>query len=121
MQYPFSHFFFLPLRIIYIFALGFFLYGCWTVQPLEDSELGQYRGFIQDGKTTKQEVRVRLGQSSSAYEKNRILIYHVFLKDDGRMVLKDSGTCHALVLVFDQAEVLDRHRIVKYGCQENPT
>jgi hypothetical protein len=91
--------------------------GCVTARKVDSSTIGKYEGFIQDGTTTKQEVLDRLGPARSEYESGRILIYHVYLQDDGRMTLDKKGTCHACVLVFDADNVLERHSLVKYGCQ----
>lgn len=91
--------------------------GCVTARKVDSSTISKYEGFIQDGTTTKQEVLDRLGPARSEYESGRILIYHVYLQDDGRMTLDKKGTCHACVLVFDADNVLERHSLVKYGCQ----
>jgi hypothetical protein len=88
-----------------------------SVQRLDPLLVSRYEGFIWDGKTTKREVHDRLGLAHSEYEKGRILIYYVFLKEDGRMDLQGGGTCHACVLVFDENNVLERHSLVKHGCQ----
>ena len=90
--------------------------GCVTARKVDPSTMSKYEGFIHDGKTTKQEVLDRLGPAQSGYEGGRILIYHVYLQDDGRMTLDKKGTCHACVLVFDADNVLERHSLVKYGC-----
>ncbi len=87
-----------------------------TARKVDSSTMSKYEGFIQDGKTTKQEVLDRLGPAQSDYESGRILIYHVYLQDDGRMTLDKKGTCHACVLVFDMDNLLERHSLVKYGC-----
>jgi hypothetical protein len=91
--------------------------GCVTARKVDSSTIRKYEGFISDGKTTKQEVLDRLGPAQSDYESGRVLIYHVYLQDDGRMSLKEKGTCHACVLVFDADNVLERHSLVKYGCR----
>ena len=90
--------------------------GCVTARKVDSSTISKYEGFLHDGKTTKQEVLDRLGPAQSGYESGRILIYHVYLQDDGRMTLDKKGTCHACVLVFDADDVLERHSLVKYGC-----
>jgi len=90
--------------------------GCVTARKVDSSTMSKYEGFIRDGTTTKQEVLDRLGPARSGYESGRILIYHVYLQDDGRMTLDKKGTCHACVLVFDADDVLERHSLVKYGC-----
>ena len=96
--------------------------GCWgTVQTFDPLTESKYEGFILDGKTTKKEVTDRLGTAHSAYENGKILIYNVYLKD-GRMTLEakyENVDCHALVLLFDENNVLKHHRIVRYGCENS--
>ena len=101
------------LMIIVMSCFG----GCVTAQKVDPSTISKYEGFINDGKTTKQEIRERLGAAQSIYESGRILIYHVYLRDDGRMNLKGPGTCHACVMVFDNDDVLEHHSLVKHGCR----
>lgn len=91
--------------------------GCVTAQKVDPSTVSKYEGFIHDGETTKQEIQDRLGPAQSIYENGGILVYYVYLQDDGRMNLKGTGTCHACVLVFDKDNVLERHSLVKHGCR----
>ncbi len=91
--------------------------GCATSQKVDSSTGGKDEGFIQDGKTTKQEVQDRLGPAQYIYESGQILIYYVYRKDDGRLNLRGFGTCHAFVMVFDKENVLERHSLVKNGCR----
>jgi hypothetical protein len=93
------------------------LSGCTSIQRLDPTLAERYEGFICDSKTTKSEVQGRLGFAHSEYENGRILIYHVFLNEDGHMDIEGTGTCHACVLVFDENNVLERHSLVKHGCQ----
>ena len=88
-----------------------------TARKVDPSIASKYEGFIHDGKTTKKEILERLGPAQSVYENDGILIYHVYLQDDGRMKLEGGGTCHACVLVFDKNNVLERHSLVKHGCR----
>ena len=91
--------------------------ACMTVKTVDPPTLSKYEGFLRDGKTTKQEIRDRLGSAPSAYEGGRILVYHVYLQEDGRVKLKGQGTCHACVLVFNKDDVLERHSMVNHGCK----
>jgi len=91
--------------------------ACMSVKSVDPPTLSKYEGFIKDGKTTKQEIQDRLGSAESVYESGRILIYHVYLQDDGHVKLKGPGTCHASVLVFNKDDVLERHSLVKNGCK----
>ena len=91
--------------------------GCVTAQKVDPSTVSKYEGFIHDGETTKQEIQDRLGPAQSIYENGGILVYYVYLQDDGRMNLNGPGKCHACVLVFDKDNVLERHSLVKHGCR----
>ena len=91
--------------------------ACMAVKSVDPPTLSKYEGFLKDGKTTKQEIQDRLGSAPSVYEGGRILVYHVYLQDDGRVKLKGPGDCHACVLVFDKDDVLERHSMVNHGCK----
>jgi hypothetical protein len=101
------------LMVLVVSCVG----ACMTVKKVDPSTISRYEGFIQDGRTTKQEIQDRLGAAQSVYESGRILIYYVYLQDDGRVKLKGDGTCYASVLVFDKDDLLERHSMVKYGCK----
>ena len=93
--------------------------GCWgTVRPFDPLTVGKYEGFILDGKTTKKEVIDRLGAAHSIYENGKVLIYNVYLKNR-RMSLEGNYKCHALVLLFDEANLLKHHKLIKYGCKDS--
>lgn len=96
--------------------------GCSSIGSLDQSQTAKYQGFLHDGKTTKQEVLDRLGSARSSYEDGRILVYYVYLGEDGRVsfTARYGGTCHGCVLVFDAGDVLARHSLVQYGCGERP-
>jgi uncharacterized protein YjbI with pentapeptide repeats len=66
--------------------------------------------FLLDGQTTKREVLGRLGRPSAQFEGERILTYR--LDQDRRTVEAWRDAHHSLVLVFDAAHVLSRHRVV---------
>jgi hypothetical protein len=91
--------------------------GCVTAQKVDSTTAGRYAGFVHDGETTKEEIENRLGPAGSSYENGRILIYHVYPQDDGRVNLTGPGTCHAFVVVFfNGTNVLERHSFVIHGC-----
>ncbi len=91
--------------------------GCATSQKVDSSTVGKNEGFIQDGKTTKQQVQDRLGPAWYIYENGQILIYFVYRKDDGRLSLSGFEPCLAFVMVFDKENVLERHSLVRNGCR----
>ncbi|MHC1742920.1 MAG: hypothetical protein AB9873_07795 [Syntrophobacteraceae bacterium] len=74
--------------------------------------------FLEDGVTTKEEVVLKLGQTSATYEIGRILTYRIGSNDSGYILLPGmSGanwavTSHSLVLIFDENNVLRKHSLV---------
>ena len=73
--------------------------------------------FIADGATRREEVYLKLGEPSSAYEGSRILAYRLS-KDEGGYILvgrRDAwwGVQYNLMLVFDADGVLRRHSLVQ--------
>jgi len=63
--------------------LAFFLVACATVQQITPTEVQQkWFPFLDDGKTTKQEVLLRLGKPASTFQNERIFSYR--LKEDHR-------------------------------------
>jgi hypothetical protein len=74
--------------------------------------------FLEDGMTTREEVILKLGQPSHAYEAERILTYRIGNNDSGYFLLDPLkradwvGTSHSLVLVFDENNVLRKHSLV---------
>jgi hypothetical protein len=104
--------------VLLIGILVVLLAGCsTTIQKLDLSVAKKYEGFIQNRKTTKKQVQDRLGPPTSSYESGRIWIYHVFIDENGGMNRQGRGFCYACVLVFDNEDVLERHSLVKHGCQ----
>ena len=93
------------------------LAACATSERLNSSQSSRYEGFIRDGVTTKRQVEAQLGSPRSAFEEGRVLIYRVYLLDDGRMNLQGKGDCFACVLAFGENGVLERHSLIKNGCR----
>lgn len=73
--------------------------------PLESGKLA----FLQNGKTTKEEVLLQLGIPSSQFEGERIITYWLNLDESKDM---DSGR-YSLVLVFDDRQILEKHSMIK--------
>lgn len=106
------------MRFAILFVMGVFPFiGCTTTQRVDPTLAEKYDGFIRDRETTKHQVETQLGSPNSVFEQGRILIYRVYLLEDGRMNLKGMGDCHVCVLVFDKDDVLERHSIIKHGCR----
>jgi hypothetical protein len=70
--------------------------------------------FLEDGVTTKEEVVLKLGQTSATYETGRILAYRIgsYILLPGMSGANWAVTSHSLVLIFDENDVLRRHSLV---------
>lgn len=90
-------------------ALG----GCATA-PIGKRDL---LDFLQDGKTTREEVFVHLAEPSATFEGERILTYRLEEDEGGYSLLgarsQNWSGKYSLVLVFDENGVLRRHSLVR--------
>ena len=62
------------LKFLLVLTLALTLVGCATPQIKGHADL---LNFLADGKTTKEEVLVQLGQPSGKFEQEKILTYRV--------------------------------------------
>jgi len=94
------------------------IFGCDTIRAVDPATIAGREGFIEDGRTRRQEILERLGPAQASYENGAILIYHVYVDKDGRIGLQRDNrfSCDAYVLVFNAQQVLQRHSLVKHGC-----
>lgn len=113
-------------RSIIFFLFAFLLTG-YPGQVLANESIQQkWLPFIEDGKTTKEEVLLKLGIPSGQFEGERILVYKMsFVEKEGFKVVsryinmysnpifhgREISEYH-LVLVFDKKNVLQRHRLL---------
>ena len=99
------------------------LVGCATTSPLaektaEKSAEKTFLESLEDGKTSKQMVILKLGQPSGTFEGERILTYRIGKDEHGYSVLDRqagspwTGTKFSLVLIFDEHNVLQKHSLV---------
>jgi hypothetical protein len=99
-------------------ALVLLIAGCATpVQPVAGSEVATKFGFLQEGKTTRQQIIERMGAPRAEFEKDRVLTYWVFENQHGKMDVgtppkSSDGRSYSLVLAFDERGVLLRHSLV---------
>jgi hypothetical protein len=105
-------------------ALVLILAGCATPPPPLTGR-ADLLNFLADGKTTREEVLITLGQSSSRFEADKILTYRLGFepRNNGYYVVEREATSSgwpawtaakfSLVLVFDDAGVLRKHSLVK--------
>ncbi len=79
--------------------------------------------FLEDGKTTKEEVESKLDRRGFQYEEGRIWTYIMLLTEQGPLEvrgtfnLRGSGYYSAqyhLVLVFDEKNILKRHSLLRF-------
>lgn len=107
-------------------ALGVALAGCATSAPevrLETDpaalDCTPSLRFLSDGATSRAEVLARLGEPSSVWEPERILVYAVLRGETGRFHVAWTPAAatplrrsHDLVLVFGSDGLLERHALV---------
>ena len=123
-----------PRALLPMLSLGLAL-GVACVSPSARQEKARafeagLLGSIQDGQTTRQEVLLRLGTPSSAFEGGRILTYDFVMNLDGEWQRAGSGQVSdwayphprlaSLVLVFGPDDRLVRHSLVKGPRQPEP-
>src|SRR5262245_66368941 len=63
------------VRMGWTLACALLFSGCSTVTQLESQNVSKRLPFIQDGKTSKEEVLKRLGEPHHRYEGGRVLTY----------------------------------------------
>ncbi len=95
--------------------LTVWLTGCATVPGASPDLLK----FLQLGQTTREDVILKLGQPSGAFEHERILTYRIGENSHGRYVLSPQTlppnwekVRYSLVLVFDQNGKLEKQNLV---------
>jgi hypothetical protein len=89
------------------------LAGCSTT-PIGKRDL---LDFLQDGKTTREDVFLRLAEPSATFESGRILTYRMD-EDEGGYTIKGAkgvkwSAKYSLVLSFDEKGILRRHALVR--------
>jgi hypothetical protein len=100
------------------------LVGCVTTSPpTERTAEKTFQEFLEDGKTSKQMVILKLGQPSGTFEGERILTYRIGRDEKGYLVLDRQArlgwwdetkyfSLFSLVLIFDEKNVLSKHSMV---------
>ena len=112
------------VKILLALALALTLVGCATTPPpLKGSP--DLLNFIADGKTTRTEAIMTLGQSSGRFEAEKILTFRLGIepRNNGYYVVERETTTtgwptwtaakFSLVLVFDDAGILRKHSLVE--------
>ena len=110
------------LKFLFALTLALTLVGCATTQIKGHPDL---LNFLADGKTTRTEAIITLGQPSGRFESEKILTYRLGFepRNSGYYVVERENTTNgwptwteakfSLVLVFDDAGILQKHSLVK--------
>jgi hypothetical protein len=107
--------------IVYLTAIVLLVAGCAasTVAPENPQVVSGMLPFIQDGKTSKNEVFSRLGEPDYRHERGRIVAYSMSMcaveevvpfSDETRC--REPGT-YNLVLVFGPHNIVEQHSLVR--------
>ncbi len=97
-----------------------------ATRPADPETSRRWLGYLQDGKTTKEEALLKLGLPSAQFEGERILSWRLMLHAsdglvpvarevdpfDPRMAQWREAE-YNLILVFDQRNVMQRHSLIK--------
>jgi hypothetical protein len=88
--------------------------------PSDESTTARMLGFVRDQVTTRGEAEFRMGSPSARYEYDRTLVFAVGeVAGVSRVVPLQGGDVpptaplYHLVLVFDEAGILQRHSLVR--------
>jgi len=112
------------VKVLLALALALTLAGCATTPPtLKGSP--DLLNFLSDGKTTRTEAIITLGQPAGRFEAEKILTYRLGFepRNSGYYVVARENTANgwptwtaakfSLVLIFDDAGILQKHSLVK--------
>lgn len=102
-------------RASLVVAAALALAGCASPPPPPGQVLAsEALAFLIDGKTTREDVTLRLGLPSRTFESDRIVLYRIgWSEKRGPYALAyPTAPVYDLVLVFDAHDVVDRHALV---------
>ena len=117
-----------PLQAFVYLLLAYLIIGCAHNNPTIVSHDSQPAGieFLEDGRTKKEDVLIKLGIPSAQFEGELILTYRMMLDEkEGLLVVtreldrKDPRLAqwrdaeYNLVLVFDEQHILQKHSLIK--------
>lgn len=95
----------------------FLLLGCSSVvKPIDRNVVATRFGFLQEGKTKRQEVIDHFGGPRRDYEQGRIITY--LMREDATgdfqvIDFREDGPLYNLVLSFGTNDILVRHSLVR--------
>jgi hypothetical protein len=94
-------------------ALVLVLLGACATTPVGQPDL---LTFVEDGRTTREQVFLALGEPSATYEDGRILTFRLARDEGGYFLVEKApgfrSVKYSLVLAFDDAGLLRRHSLV---------
>jgi hypothetical protein len=94
--------------LIFLLLIAVLTVSCATKrQAIVPQLVGDRFGYLQDGKTNRQEIINRLGNPHHIYENGRIAIYSWLDEGSGDYVEYD------IVLIFNENDILERHSFVR--------
>ena len=100
-------------RIVFLLFLGALLAGCATTPQGRKDLLS----FIEDGRTTREETYLKLGEPTGLYEGGRIMSFRLDKDEGGYFLVEKSigfgGVKTNLIMVFDEQGVLKKHSLVQ--------
>ncbi len=101
-------------RVLVAFLFPFLLMACSQPKPKyyvnDISRLQKWFPFLEDGKTTKKEVELKLGPPQTEYEDGRIWTYRITPTPEGPRI---GIGLYNLVVVFDDRNILNKHSFLR--------
>ncbi|WP_303723052.1 hypothetical protein [Malonomonas rubra] len=95
-----------------IYLLLVLLAAC--AQPLGRADL---LNFIKDGKTTREQAYLNLGEPSAFFEGGRIVCFRLGRDEGGDFIVAKkagfAGVTTSLIMVFDEGDILSKHSLVQ--------
>lgn len=105
---------FLHAKAVLTIVLGLLVAACETAPRIGRVDL---LDFIQDGRTTREQTYLQLGEPAGSYENGRVLAYRLGKDAGGSFIVAKAlgfkGATTNLMLVFDERGVLSRHSLVQ--------
>jgi hypothetical protein len=120
-------------KLICCFLIAFLFTACGHIRVVDKSIQQKWLPFVEDGRTTKDEVLLKFGRPSGQFERGRILTYPLnFSEKEGFRVdyereiirhqrffefktlkLSVSKADYNLILVFDDKNILSKHNLLR--------
>lgn len=112
--------YFLPYRHITKIFILLLLIGLVTACAAKPMGRSNLLSFIEDGKTTREQTFLNLGEPSATFDGGRILCFRLGQDAGGYFVVLAGGDAtrfmginNSLVMIFDERGLLSRHALVQ--------